>query len=354
MSPFPSATSSEDQQQVVMDSQEEQQQEVVMDSQGAGGDHLPPTIVKFRGKEFNVDKWLAQVSLCRYLPEDEMRTLCAILTAKISMYPNIAAVKSPATIVGDIHGQFYDLMLLFEKGGSPDDSTYVFMGDYVDRGYYSLESVTYLFLMVLKYPGKVILLRGNHETRRVSHQYGFYEDCHKKYCHNAIWKACCDVFDALPIAALIDDKIFCVHGGLSPSLPTLDSVMCLQRNIEVPPNGPLCDLVWSDPEESVSQWCMNPRGAGWVFGRDVAEQFVRKNNLTLICRSHQLVQEGFKYIFGNFLCNVWSAPNYCYRCGNVASILKIAPDGTRDVVIFSAVENDDRRIPERNAAPYFL
>jgi len=270
------------------------------------------------------------------------------------MCSNIAEVSSPATICGDIHGQFYDLMSLFKHGGSPEETNYVFMGDYVDRGYYSLETVTYLFLMAVKYPGKVTLLRGNHETRRVSHQYGFYEDCNHKYNHNVIWKICCDVFDAMPIMALVDGKVLCIHGGLSPNLTTIETGLHLRRRVEVPQQGALCDLVWSDPDENVSGYVMNQRGAGWIFGYDVTEKFVKKNNLSLICRSHQLVQEGFKYIFGDFCCTVWSAPNYCYRCGNMASVLKIFPDGSRDVVYFDAVPSTDRTIPERFPVPYFL
>uniref|UniRef100_A0A7E4VYF8 Serine/threonine-protein phosphatase n=1 Tax=Panagrellus redivivus TaxID=6233 RepID=A0A7E4VYF8_PANRE len=319
----------------------------------AGGD-VAPHVITFRGLKFEVDRWLELVSQCQYLPEDVMLQLCSIVISRMSSQCNIAKVTSPATIVGDIHGQFYDLVRLFEKGGSPEESTYVFMGDYVDRGYYSLEVLTYLFLMLVKYPNRVVLLRGNHETRRVSHQYGFSEECIKKYGHMAIWRECCNVFDKLPIAALIDNKTFCVHGGLSPRLPTLDSVLHLQRNIEVPPAGPLCDLLWSDPEDYESGWCMNPRGAGWVFGRDVAQEFIKTNNLDLICRSHQLVQEGFKFIFPDILCTVWSAPNYCYRCGNIASILKIKPDGSRDVIYFDAVPSEAREVPNRMAAPYFL
>jgi diadenosine tetraphosphatase ApaH/serine/threonine PP2A family protein phosphatase len=201
-------------------------------------------------------------------------------------------------------------------------TAYIFMGDFVDRGFNSLETFTLLLLLKARHPDKVTLLRGNHESRQITQVYGFYDECQRKYGNANPWRFCCDVFDFLTLAALVDGKVLAVHGGLSPDLRTLDQVRTIERVCEIPHEGPFCDLVWSDPED-VEAWAVSPRGAGWLFGARVCEEFNRVNGLDLICRAHQLVQEGLKFNFGGALVTVWSAPNYCYRCGNVAAILEV-------------------------------
>lgn len=295
-------------------------------------------------------RWLEEVKKCRYLPEFDMIKLCRMLREKLMQYPSVVRVDSPVTVCGDIHGQFYDLMRLFETGGDPSNTRYVFLGDYVDRGYYSLETLTLLFLYLYCYPNQVTLLRGNHETRRISSQYGFYEECLQKYGHCAVWVACCKVFDVLPFAALIDNTFFCVHGGLSPSIRSIDQMMTIQRDVEVPLCGILSDILWSDPDEAVNSYAPNQRGAGYLFGEEAVDIFLHNNNVKMILRSHQLVMEGFKYMFGEKLATVWSAPNYCYRCGNSASLFQITDWQTTDVKLFEAVPTDDRIIPDRQVA----
>jgi len=267
---------------------------------------------------------------------------------------NVQPISSPVTVCGDIHGQFYDLLELFKTGGEVPDTSYVFMGDFVDRGYYSLETFTMLLALKARYPEKVTLLRGNHESRQITHVYGFYDECNQKYGNANAWKYCTQVFDYLTLAAVIDGKILCVHGGLSPDVKTLDQIRTIPRNQEIPHEGPFCDLMWSDPED-IDTWQVSPRGAGWLFGSRVTTEFTRVNRLDLVCRAHQLVQEGYKYHFPDKnLVTVWSAPNYCYRCGNVASILALDSDLKREYKIFNAVAEGDRAAPPRTAIPYFL
>lgn len=266
---------------------------------------------------------------------------------------NVQPVSTPVTVCGDIHGQFYDLEELFKTGGQVPDTSYVFMGDFVDRGYYSLETFTRLLTLKAKWPDRITLLRGNHESRQITQVYGFYDECQSKYGNANAWRYCCKVFDLLTVAAVIDGSILCVHGGLSPDIRTLDQVRTIDRNMEIPHKGAFCDLVWSDPED-VDTWAISPRGAGWLFGAKVTNEFVHINSLKLICRAHQLVHEGYKYMFDETLVTVWSAPNYCYRCGNIASILAFSDPDTRDPKLFKAVPDCERIIPPRTTTPYFL
>jgi len=299
------------------------------------------------------DEWVKHVKLCKYLPEQDLKKLCEIVKEYLLEESNVQPVASPVTICGDIHGQFYDLLELFRTGGDPPETNYIFMGDFVDRGYYSLETFTILMTLKARWPDKVTLLRGNHESRQITQVYGFYDECQQKYGNANAWKYCTQVFDLLTIAALIDGKILCVHGGLSPDIRTLDQIRTINRNQEIPHEGDFCDLMWSDPED-IETWQVSPRGAGWLFGSRVTNEFISINNLDLIARAHQLVQEGYKYHFNKQLVTVWSAPNYCYRCGNVASILALDKDLNPDFKIFHAVPDDQRVIPTRQPIQYFL
>lgn len=224
---------------------------------------------------------------------------------------------------------------MFQKGGSIANNRYIMIGDFVDRGYNSVETITLLFLYKLKYPDRLVLLRGNHESRNITYMYGFYDEIGKKYGNYNPWYYFNEVFDYLPLAAIIEGSLFCVHGGLSPKIATIDLMRSIQRNVEIPSSGPLCDLMWSDPED-IDTWKKNSRGAGWLFGAKVVKEFQQFNNVDMIFRAHQLVKEGYKKHFGGLLVTVWSAPNYCYRMNNSAAIAKVDSSLETKYIVFEA------------------
>ena len=288
----------------------------------------------------------------------------------------------------------------------------------MDRGFYSLESFLLLLCLKVRYPDRMTLIRGNHESRQITTVYGFYDECLRKYGSANVWRYCCEVFDYLALGAIVlgasnnllpstrptteteiigtaqdyidadteievlnaeggyincfrrhrsnnaqarsagssplpsktgapgsgasgwstgtpgnsGGAVLCVHGGLSPLIDTVDKIRILDRKQEVPHEGAMCDLLWSDPDE-IDGWGLSPRGAGFLFGADIVKVFNHANDLSLIARAHQLVMEGFKEMFDNTIVTVWSAPNYCYRCGNVAAILELGEDGSGDGII---------------------
>lgn len=142
----------------------------------------------------------------------------------------------------------------------------------------------------VRYKDRVFILRGNHESRQITQVYGFYDECLRKYGSPNVWKYFTDVFDYLPLTAVVENQIFCLHGGLSPSIDTLDYIRGFDRIQEVPHEGAMCDLLWSDPDDRAG-WGISPRGAGYTFGQDISDQFNHANGLTLIARAHQLVME---------------------------------------------------------------
>jgi serine/threonine-protein phosphatase 4 catalytic subunit len=227
-------------------------------------------------------------------------------------------------------------------------------GDFVDRGYYSVETFLLLLALKVRYPDRITLIRGNHESRQITQVYGFYDECLRKYGSVNVWRYCTEIFDYLSLSAIIEDKIFTVHGGLSPSISTLDQIRVIDRKQEVPHDGAMCDLMWSDPEE-LEGWGLSPRGAGYLFGSDIVQAFNERNDLDLIARAHQLVMEGHRSMFNDSLVTVWSAPNYCYRCGNVAAILELDENLDRSFKIFDAAPQEARGVPIKNPPPdYFL
>mmetsp|Transcript_103876 Transcript_103876/g.189204 ORF Transcript_103876/g.189204 Transcript_103876/m.189204 type:complete len:542 (-) Transcript_103876:260-1885(-) len=255
--------------------------------------------------------------------------------------PNLLKLSDPITVVGDIHGQYFDLVKLFEVGGQPGDTQYIFLGDYVDRGSFSIEVVAYMYAIKIKYPKRVRMLRGNHECRQMTSFFNFREECEYKY-DISVYNAIMDSFDTLPLAATINGKFLCVHGGLSPELPNLKAINGVNRFQEPPREGLLCDLIWSDPmeepegqEKSGKKKDRSPpfiqnevRGCSYFYTFDGAAKFLQKNSLLSIIRAHEAQLEGYKMHKTNpstgfpSVITIFSAPNYCDCYNNKAAILK--------------------------------
>ncbi|CAG7946944.1 unnamed protein product [Penicillium salamii] len=300
-----------------------------------------------------LDGWIESLMTCKQLAEEDVRRLCDRAREVLQEESNVQPVKCPVTVCGDIHGQFHDLMELFRIGGPNPDTNYLFMGDYVDRGYYSVETVTLLVSLKIRYPQRITILRGNHESRQITQVYGFYDECLRKYGNANVWKYFTDLFDYLPLTALIENQIFCLHGGLSPSIDTLDNIRSLDRIQEVPHEGPMCDLLWSDPDDRCG-WGISPRGAGYTFGQDISEAFNHNNGLTLVARAHQLVMEGYNWSQDRNVVTIFSAPNYCYRCGNQAAIMEIDEHLKYTFLQFDPCPRAGEPMVSRRTPDYFL
>eukprot|EP00730_Choanoeca_flexa_P018220 TRINITY_DN8853_c0_g1_i1.p1 TRINITY_DN8853_c0_g1~~TRINITY_DN8853_c0_g1_i1.p1 ORF type:complete len:654 (+),score=156.55 TRINITY_DN8853_c0_g1_i1:146-2107(+) len=254
--------------------------------------------------------------------------------ALLKQEPTLLELDAPLTVCGDIHGQFYDLLKLFEVGGSPATTRYLFLGDYVDRGYFSIECVLYLWALKLHYPDSLYLLRGNHECRHLTEYFTFLTECQVKYSEE-VYDTCMASFDCLPLAALMNGQFLCLHGGLSPEIKTLDDIAMIDRFCEPPPSGPMCDILWADPAKnydnnpSKEHFAYNAaRGCSYYFTHEAACGFLDHNNLLSIIRAHEAQDTGYCMYRKNegsgfpSLITIFSAPNYLDMYNNKAAVLK--------------------------------
>ncbi|KAL4002913.1 Serine/threonine-protein phosphatase PP1 isozyme 2 [Acanthocheilonema viteae] len=264
--------------------------------------------------------------LRRIVKEEELIILLQETKAVLQSQSTFTEIDAPVIVCGDIHGQYSDMLRIFDKCGFPPEANYLFLGDYVDRGKQSIETVCLLFCFKIKYPENFFLLRGNHECARINRVYGFYEEVNRRYRSVRLWEVFQDTFNYLPYAACIAGKILCMHGGLSPKLTDFDSLRNIERPSDPQPPSMELDILWSDPDESVQGWQPNSRGISFVFGVDVLTEVCEKLNIDLVARAHQVVQDGYEFFGNRRLVTIFSAPHYCGEFDNAAAAMSVAED----------------------------
>ena len=268
------------------------------------------------------DIWIAELYKCRCLDEQSVQQLCKMVRSILMEEKNVHTISCPVTICGNIHGQFHDLMEVFKIGGFPPFTNYLFLGDFIRVGLFSVQTVSLLFALKVRYHKRITLIRGHHESAQHTKNFGFYDDIQKKYKNVRAWKYFVDTFDYLPLSALISKQIFCVHGGLSPQIHTLQHIEQLDRIQQIPDKGPMCDLLWSDPDDRTG-WGTSPRGVGCTFGEDISKQWNHNNGLVLIARGHQLATKGYHWQHDKQCLTLMSDSDFRGRTGNQGAIMEM-------------------------------
>ena len=271
------------------------------------------------------DEQIKLVSESNLLSEEELKYLCIKSMEIFMQESSFLELTAPIIICGDIHGQYRDLIRLFDFGGTPEKKQYLFLGDYVDRGKNSIECISLLLAYKIKFPKNIYLLRGNHESEMINRTYGFYDECKRRY-NLRIWKIFSDCFNWLPISAIVNSRILCMHGGLSPDLKELKNIKQIVRPTEVPDKGLLCDLLWSDPDADAEDWAPNNRGISVLFNENLVEKAIDELDIDLICRAHQVVESGYEFFAQRQLVTVFSAPNYCGEFDNAGAFMLVNKD----------------------------
>ncbi|KAK8813745.1 hypothetical protein WA556_000317, partial [Blastocystis sp. ATCC 50177/Nand II] len=274
------------------------------------------------------------------LPEEQIMLLIEAAQQIFATQPVLLDLQTPIKICGDVHGQFFDLLRLFTMNGFPPECDYLFLGDYVDRGKNSIEVLCLLFAYKVKYPDRIFLLRGNHESDAMNQLYGFCDECVRRYSP-LLYLRFEECFKYLPLSALVGRRILCMHGGLSPEITSLDDIASIERPCEIPDEGLVCDLLWADPKRDQEEsWCPNERGISYTFNEDVVADFLDKFNLDLICRAHQVVENGYEFFADVQLITLCSAPNYAGELDNAGAVMIVDSDLACSIAVLRPRETE--------------
>lgn len=203
-------------------------------------------------------------------------------------------MDAPVKICSNIDGQYHDLLRIFETAGFPPEENYLFLGGYVDYGPQSIETMCLLLAFKARYPENFFMLRGNHECASTSYAHGFYDECRRRYSVR-LWKTFVDVFNCLPMAPIIEEKIFCMYGGLSPEHVSMGQIRRILRPTDIPDQGMMCDLIWGNPDKKIHGWGESNRGVSFTLGSNIVHQFLARFGLDLVCRGHQAVEDGYGF-----------------------------------------------------------
>ena len=263
--------------------------------------------------------------------ESLLTDLCKVITDMFTREPIVLNIDSNCIVMGDIHGHILDLFRVLNKFGTPEKNTYLFLGDLVDRGEFSIETVTLIFILKALYPKNVFIIRGNHEFPAMFQFNGFSKQVEETYGNHTVTYAFSQAFTVMPLAAKVFNKIFCVHGGIGEGFTTTDDLYRLQRPILSYERDPVMSAVWSDPNSTIfeNNFLISPRGLGYHFSKEALEEFLHKENLKLLVRGHEPCDEGFHFTFDDKLVTVFSASNYCGYGNNKAAVMIITQHGEK-------------------------
>ncbi|UMM13609.1 hypothetical protein L5515_001791 [Caenorhabditis briggsae] len=282
--------------------------------------------------------------LPQVIPVEECIDFAGKVGTVFNKQATLIEISAPINICGDIHGQFCDLLRLFDKNGFPHRANYLFLGDYVDRGRYCLETILLLFAYKAIFPNHFFLLRGNHECPNINKIYGFYDEIQRRYNNLAVWEAFQSAFTHMPLAALVGGKILCMHGGISEKLTSLQDIRNIIRPIYNPDVDSLAiDILWSDPTNFSNYWSPNTRGVSVTFGKCALWKALKTLDIDMVVRAHQVVQDGYEFFGNKRLVTIFSAPFYCGQFDNAAAVLNVAPNLICSFVVLRPKKKISRR-----------